>query len=77
MDANGESGSEVGGGTTVTGSSTEPVCMGEDPEGVDACSVANKSGEEEYGVRPRLQARRKKSMTKIQSSRFLVVVQYH
>jgi hypothetical protein len=77
MEEIGESGLEVGGGTTVTESSTDSVCIGEDPEGVDACSVANKSGEEEGGVRPRLQARRKKSATKIQSSLFLVVVQFN
>lgn len=71
-DVDGESLPRVGGGRAVAAVSE---LMGDAPEGVDACNVANRSGVE-GAARPKLHAIIKKSAAMIQNSLFLVVVQF-
>ncbi len=82
MDVSGVLGFDVGEGTGVIGLKTGVVPASvaatgvEPPEGVDACSVANKSG---VGEDPELKTphpRMKNSVAVIQISLFLLVIQF-
>lgn len=83
MDVSEELGFDVGEGTGVIGLKTgvvpAPVATAtgvEPPEGVDACSVANKSGVGEEAELKTPHPRMKNSVAVLQISLFLLVIQF-
>jgi len=83
MDVSDELGLDVGEGTGVMGlktgvvpASVSPATRVEPPEGVEACSVANRSGVGEEAKLKTPQPRIKNSVPVIQISLFLLVIQF-
>lgn len=81
MEEDGELELEVGGGTAVSespkGVFPEGVSTGAtSPSGVEACSVANRSGDEDGAGLPKLHARMNNSVAVIHISLFLVLIQF-
>ena len=76
-----ELGFAVGGGTAVSESARGVFPGGvmtgaTSPSGVEACSVANKSGDEEGAERPKLHARINNSAAVVHINLFLVLIQF-